>query len=329
MSTNDNAIPLVAVTNLSVRYGEIAALKDVSLRLLPGQITALVGPNGAGKTTLFRTMFGEQEKLSGSVSIVGLDPFCAHQRRSLWKVARFVSDEPAYYENLTVEEWFRFLARAYGVPPSRLAAVVTSSVTNFELGDVLHRQIHELPSGTKQKVHVAGGFFSGTDGPRILVLDEPTKAFDPLSRTMFADLIRRWVKQGSKQSNRAALLSSHLLAELSSLADSVIILNEGAIIEEGPIDVMLAAHEGLLKYVITLFDSNAVDLAEAMTTECSVPARATGSRTVTYSCQNEPDVVQGLLRWLCTRANRFRIQEMREQRSPLDRIYAERFSRGD
>lgn len=309
--------PLAVVEGLVVTYGEREVLKGVSLKLLPGRITALVGTNGFGKTTLLRALFGEISWQSGSVSLCDLDPAIFEDRRRLWQHARWIGDTPVLYDELTIREFLGFSARSYGVPEPQVATIIEDRAMNLGLTAHLDERIGTLSFGTKRKVHVASGFFSGTSGPRVLALDEPTAGLDPPSRQLLAQALRQYV---GGDSERAILFSSHHLDELNQIADDVVVLDGGTKIEDGPIGELDAARDTALRYELTLFDARAEELVGAIPADLGVDCWVIDARRVALTCP-DADAVQALLRVASGAKTPFRVRELREDLSPLARVF--------
>ena len=319
--------PLVRVDNLSVSYDDHPALEGVSFEILAGRIVALVGPNGAGKTSLFRTMFGRQPKLSGRVQLCGLNPFDERDSRRLWTVARWIEDALHLYEELTVREFLEFSGRAFGVPEDMLASRAMDTAMNLELHERMDARINSLSLGMKRKVHIATGFLSGRSGPRVLVMDEPTEGLDPPSRLNLGEFLRRYVNPGGMGSDRAVLISSHNLAELSSFADDILMLDHGRLVQSGTVQELLAQQQTDLHYEISLFEDQAEGLADALTDALQLDCRPNGGLSVHVEC---PDIgsVHRLLHYLAEHTARFRVRELRERRTSLERLYYRKMAEG-
>lgn len=320
--------PLVRVDNLSVSYDDHLALKEVGFEILPGRIVALVGPNGAGKTSLFRTMFGRQPKMSGSVQLCGLNPFDERDSRRLWTVARWIEDTLHLYEELTVREFLEFSGRAYGVPEDLLTSRTMDVAMNLELHERMDARLQTLSLGMKRKVHIAAGFLSGRSGPRVLVMDEPTEGLDPPSRLNLGEFLRRFVNPGGLGSDRAVLISSHNLAELSSFADDILMLDNGRLVQSGTVQELLAQHQTDLHYEISLFENHAAGLVDALTETLKLDCRMNGGLSVHVEC---PDVgsVHRLLRYLAEHSSRFSVRELRERRTAVERLYYRTMAEGE
>ncbi len=312
--------PLVRVLNLSVRYGDKLALENVSFEVPPGRLVAVVGPNGAGKTSLFRALFGEGGEASGEVRLCGLDPFDPRDRSRLWSEARWVSEDVLLYDELTVREFLAFMAHAFGVPRGEVQRSALRIAQDLGLAVQLDRLVGNLSQGDRRKVHIAAGFFSGEGGPRVLVLDEPTNGLDPPARVGLAGVLRDYVQPGGARSDRSVLIASHNLAELSSLADHVIMLDAGKVKASGSRDELLARMGGGLRYELVLFDDHAAELAELLARDCGLVCQVLGPRTLTFE-DADAALVRRVLRLLADAGDRFQVRELKEQMTPLEGIF--------
>jgi ABC-2 type transport system ATP-binding protein len=322
LSAQRDPDPLVTVSGLRVSYGSVEALKGISLELAPGHIVALVGPNGAGKTTFFRSLFGELPKQDGTVRICGLDPFTLKDRRKIWTVARWVPDTPRLYDELTVMEFLEFAARCYRVPGSMILPLVADLTMNLGLADDLGRRIKSLSFGNQRKVHIAAGFLSGASGPRVLVLDEPYIGLDPSARLVLSQVLRQYVNPSGSGSERTIMISSHSLAELSSVADHAVMIAAGSIAAAGPISELAASYSHELSYEMTLFDEQAERLADILARSFEIPCRVLGKRSLVVRCA-DADAVQHVVRFLGRPDSPFRLRELKEEFSPLERVFLE------
>lgn len=223
---------MIEVNGLTRLYGDRVAVRNLSFRVAAGEIVGLVGPNGAGKTTTLRCLTGILRPTSGTIQIAGhqllTEPLPA--KRAL----AFVPDEPALFEQLTVEEHLQLIGRIYSVPVGepQLAQILGE----LELVDRRHAFPAELSRGMKQKLAIACAL---VHRPTVLLLDEPLTGLDPLA-------IRR-MKQtilASAAGGAAVLLSSHLLPLVEQLCSRVLILRQGDIVADGTVAALLARATG-------------------------------------------------------------------------------------
>lgn len=314
---------LVTCEDVTVSFGLSRALEQVSLEIPAGRIVALVGANGAGKTTLFKSLFGEVRLTSGRIRVCDLDPTVSADRRALWQKARFVGDTPVLYEELTVREFLAYSARSYGVPEEVVDRMVLDQVLNLDLRESQDERIKNLSFGTKRKVHIATGFFSGASGPRVLVLDEPTVGLDPPSRLILARVLKRYVGAGSLESDRSVVISSHNLAELSSVADHAVMLHAGKTIASGSIRELSAHSTEDFVYELVLFDTSAEDVADELEECLQVECMPLDDYSLEVRC-DLPQTVQRVLSLLTEK--RIRVRELKERLSSLERVFLDRLA---
>jgi ABC-2 type transport system ATP-binding protein len=217
------ARPAILVRNFSKRYGDVAAVRSLSLEVPPGEILGLVGPNGAGKTTTLRALAGILRPTEGSLSIAGhdlaTDPVAAKQQLA------FIPDEPHLFDYLTVEEHLRFTARLYGVRGAD--ARIPELLAEMELTEKRDVLPGALSRGMKQKLSVAAALLHD---PAVLILDEPLTGLDPAGIRRMKDTIRRRAERGT-----AVILSSHLLNLVEELCTRVLLLRRGDVVALGTI----------------------------------------------------------------------------------------------
>jgi len=213
---------LIEARQLGKRFGGRTAIEDVSLGVARGEVVGLLGPNGAGKSTTFRILAGVFPPDSGHALVDGLDlerePLAARRRIG------YVPERPALHLDLTVEDQLAFVATLRDVPRAGRRRTVDDALARTRLGEVRGRRIGALSRGMRQRVNLAAGLVGE---PPALLLDEPTVGLDPAQS---ADT-RRVIRELGR--DRAILVSSHILAELESLCDRVVILHRGHVIADG------------------------------------------------------------------------------------------------
>ncbi len=211
--------PAIASERLTKAYGNRQVVKDLTFRVDPGEVYALVGPNGAGKTTVIRLVTGLAFPTSGSVSIMGMDP---HQKPEVRRQLGAVVEAPAaFYPYLTGRANLRLHAElAGGVERGRIPEVLGL----LELTDAADRKVGVYSLGMRQRLGVAAAILTR---PNVLILDEPASGMDPLSLHLVHSVLRRAAEEGT-----AVLLSTHHLDEVVAYCTRVAILEEGALIDE-------------------------------------------------------------------------------------------------
>lgn len=203
---------VVSTHRLTVTFPGCEALREVDLAVRPGTVFALLGENGAGKTTLIRALTGFLKPTSGSCRVLGLDP-----DRDALEIRRrvgYVADSPALYDWMRVGEIGWFAASFY--QPGYLDHY-RELILRYEVAE--DRKIRNLSKGQRAKVALA---LALAHDPELLILDEPTSGLDPLVRREFLESMLDRVATG-----RTVLLSSHQIAEVERVADTVAILHQG------------------------------------------------------------------------------------------------------
>ena len=204
--------------NLSRQFGARWALADLSLSVRPGEVFGFLGPNGAGKTTAIRCILGLIAPTSGTVEILGE----VERTRRLSNVGAMV-ETPAFHAFLTARENLRVSAAYGGIDPASIESVLDG----VGLIDRADERVSDFSLGMRQRLGLARAMLGE---PRVLILDEPTNGMDPRGIGEVRTLI-----QGLKSRGVAVLMSSHLLAEVSQICDTVGILSEGRLVHTGPV----------------------------------------------------------------------------------------------
>ena len=213
---------------LGRRYGSQWALRDCSLEIPRGSVTALVGPNGAGKTTLLRLAVGLTRPSAGSVRVLGLDPH-EEAAEALPRVG-FLAQEHPLFGGFTVEE---MLHAGRVLNPGWNDAVARARID--ELGLPRKKKVRRLSGGQRAQVALT---LALAKRPELLLLDEPVASLDPLARREFMQSVLEAVAEREL----TVLLSSHILADLERVCDHLVILAAGRTQLAGPIQEIVASH---------------------------------------------------------------------------------------
>jgi ABC-2 type transport system ATP-binding protein len=208
---------VLQAAGLLKRYGDRAALRDVSLSAGSGEVVAVIGPNGAGKTTLLTILAGIVTPDEGSVK--------PRPREVGW-----VPQQPALYGKLTVAENLRLFARLERAPDPD--ASVTRMLDLTGLRERANDQVAELSGGNRQRVNIALGLLGGQP---VLLLDEPTASLDPRQRERVWEFVR-----GLAEGGTALVYSTHNIQEAEAHADRVLVLADGELLFTGSPDDLKA-----------------------------------------------------------------------------------------
>ncbi|MCU7729518.1 ABC transporter ATP-binding protein [Actinoplanes sp. KI2] len=210
----------VEVEGLQKRFGQVAALRGLDLRVPVGQVTGFLGPNGSGKTTTIRVLLGLLRADGGRATVLGGDPWVDAVR--LHRSIAYVPGDVTLWPNLTGGEAIDILCRLSGpLEGDRKKAMLE----RFDLDP--SKKTRAYSKGNRQKVALVAALASRAE---LLLLDEPTSGLDPIMEAAFTESIREVKAEG-----RSVLLSSHIFAEVEKLADRVAIIREGVTVESGSI----------------------------------------------------------------------------------------------
>ena len=211
---------MIELEHVTKHYGGIPALRDVSLHVPGRQIVGLLGRNGAGKTTTLNLMTGYFPPTAGKVRIGGKDMLA--DPRSCKRMIGYLPEKPPPYDEMTVEEYLRFVCELREVVRKANRAHVDEIIELCGLKEVRHRLNGHLSKGYRQRVGIAQALCGS---PEILILDEPTVGLDPKQTVEMRELIR---KLGE---DHTVVFSSHILSEVQQLCSRVIILNQGRMVQ--------------------------------------------------------------------------------------------------
>ena len=212
----------VEIRGLSKSFGRTKALDGLDLIVAPGDITGFLGPNGAGKSTTIRVLLGLLRADSGTVRLLGGDPW--HDAVELHRRIAYVPGDVTLWPNLTGLQAIDFLARlrGNGVDTRRRDQLIE----RFELDP--HKKARTYSKGNRQKVAIVAAFSTNAE---LYILDEPTSGLDPLMEKAFQQCVEEVAGRGA-----AVLLSSHILAEVEKLCDNVTIIRAGRTVKSGSLD---------------------------------------------------------------------------------------------
>jgi len=207
----------IAVTAVGRSFGAVSALREATLSVPAGSVTALIGPNGSGKTTLMLMLASLLTPDTGSIRINGHDPVTAPDR--VRAVTGWMPDTLGSWPSLSARAALQTTGRLYRLTHEQAAVRADELITLTDLTDFADRPSRVLSRGQKQRLSLARAL---VHSPGVLLLDEPASGLDPAARTSLRQLLRRLAAEGA-----AILVSSHVLAELDEMADAAVYLAEG------------------------------------------------------------------------------------------------------
>ncbi len=221
-----NGSPLIETTNLIKRFGDKAAVNNVSFTVRGGEVFGFLGPNGAGKTTTIKMIVGLLQPTSGGVKVAGFD--VQTQPMQAKAASGYVPDTPNLYMKLSAREFLRFVGDLYEMKRAKAEERIDELLKLFDLADVRDDLINSYSHGMKQKTALAAALIHD---PKVLVLDEPTVGLDPKSARLIKDILRQLADRGA-----AVFLSTHILEIAERMCDRIGIIDHGNLVAVGTMD---------------------------------------------------------------------------------------------
>lgn len=210
---------MIQVKDVTKKYGNFIAVKNLNFEIKHGEVIGLLGPNGAGKSTTMNMLTGFIEPSEGSIIINGKD--IVKKAREAKKNIGYMPENVPLYLDLTVREFVTYMAELKLVQRKERKKQVEEIIKATGLEDVKNKLIRNLSRGYKQRVSMAGALVGK---PEILILDEPTVGLDPKQIIEIRELIKSLGK------DHTVIISSHILSEISQICEKVIIINKGEIV---------------------------------------------------------------------------------------------------
>jgi len=223
----------VLAHQLSRWFGARGAVLELNLELKKGEVLGFLGPNGAGKTTTMRMLTGNLAPSAGSISICGID--LLDQPKAAKQLIGYLPEDPPLYRELNVDEYLALAARLHRVAKSALKNTMEKAKQRCGLTEVGRQLIGSLSRGYQQRVGLAQAIIHS---PEVVILDEPTVGLDPIQMREIRTLIR---ELGGTHS---VILSTHILPEVESVCDRVIIMHQGKGVYSGSINALREMREG-------------------------------------------------------------------------------------
>lgn len=220
----------LCIDRISRQYKNKIAVDRVSMKLTSG-VYGLLGANGAGKTTLMRMVCGVLKPTSGEVRFNGIDVSAEAYRNSLG----YLPQEFGYYPEFCAQDFMYYMASLKGMTKAQAKSKTKELLEIVALSDVAKKKIKTFSGGMKQRLGIAQALLNN---PKILVLDEPTAGLDPKERVRFRNLLSELGK------DRIVLLSTHIVSDVESIANTILVMKEGQLIHSGSLNEIITVIEG-------------------------------------------------------------------------------------
>jgi ABC-2 type transport system ATP-binding protein len=232
---------VIETHGLGKSFGKVPALHSLDLKVAQNSIFGFLGPNGAGKTTTIKLLLGLIRPTAGSAKVFGMD--CVGQSVDIRARIGYLPQEPHFYEHMTARQTLRFVARFFFKGPGKaLDERVGEMLELVDLAGKADRPIRTFSGGERQRLGIAQ---AQINYPDLLILDEPAASLDPIGRRDVLEVMSRL------RQHTTVFYSTHILDDVQRVSDTVVILNNGMLVAEGPIEGLLAGSEGVV-YIVQL-----------------------------------------------------------------------------
>ena len=223
---------MLQLQNIAKSYAEVTALKGVSFELKAGEVVGLLGPNGAGKSTLMKILTGYLKNWDGEI-LYG-EKNLRHDLKSIQQVTGYLPENNPLYPDLYVLEYLKFVAGLYRIKNAPFDEIIEK----VGLSQVHRRKVNTLSKGYQQRVGLAAALLHD---PEILILDEPTTGLDPNQLIEIRKLIRLLGEE------KIVLLSTHILSEVESVCDRVIIIRQGEVVADQSLESLRKGQQQIIQ----------------------------------------------------------------------------------
>ena len=303
---------LLALDGVSKRFGGITAVDQVSFQVDRGQVVGFLGPNGAGKSTTMRMITQFIEPDTGSIKLDGV-PLDDAGREAKRRLGYLPENNPLYIEML-VSEYLDFVGRLRELPAAERRSAVDEAVAGTGLEPVFHRPIGELSKGFRQRVGLAAAILHRPD---LLILDEPTEGLDPNQRVEIRHLI------GNLGRERTVLLSTHVLPEVQFTCSRLLIISQGRIVADGPVDQLIARAKGASRIGVEAEGNAIASRLAALPGVASVEPHesANGRERVIVTAAGAEDLRPRIFE--LAKAERWTLYELHQEAGSLEDLFRE------
>lgn len=235
---------VLEVKGLSKSFGKKRVIENINFEIYAGDIVGLIGPNGSGKTTIMKCILSLYKKVCGKVEICGYDT--RYNLEAALTSVGAVIENPDFYENISGLKNLLISARLYKMNDRGYLRQIINEVN---LSDSINKTVKKYSLGMKQRLGIANAL---VNKPKLLMLDEPTNGLDPMGVKSLRELLISL----SRNSKVGILISSHNLAEIESICDRVIVIDEGIIISDFGIERVKYKNVSLEDEFMTIMDGD-------------------------------------------------------------------------
>ena len=217
---------MLSISHLTKKYGDKAAVDDLSLTINAGEIYGFIGHNGAGKTTTIKAVVGILAFDNGEITIDGM--FIKDQPLECKRKMAYIPDNPDLFDYMSGIKYLNFVADVYGISAEARQERIRKYADAFELTDDLAQPINAYSHGMKQKLAIIAAW---VHQPKLIIMDEPFVGLDPKASHILKEMMRELCDQGG-----AIFFSTHVLEVAEKLCDKVAIIKNGSLIKSGTME---------------------------------------------------------------------------------------------
>ena len=306
---------MIEITGLTKYYGDLCALDHINLTIERGKILGLLGPNGAGKTTALRIITGYLSPTSGTVTAKGLS--IERDTLEIKRMIGYLPEEAPLYQDMLVYDYLGYVADIRKLDAARRDERLRELADICGLNEVMHRSIHELSKGYKQRVGLAHAMMND---PEILVLDEPTSGLDPNQIAEIRDIVKRIGRE------KTVIISTHILSEVEATCDRVVIINQGKIVADGSSDELKKSSKSEYTLNLSLKGAEVDELKNLFTPVEGIAGieqvgSENGGRSFRLLCRTSEDIRDEIYRRI--KEKDWILLEFRQESKSLEKIFWE------
>ena len=238
--------------NVSKRFGETQAVRDLSFAVRPGEIFAILGPNGAGKTTTIRMVLDILRPDSGRIEVLG-----GTINQAIKDRIGYLPEERGLYKKLTVLDCLSYLGRLKGMKSGAARKRAAALLERLDLGEAMDKQVSQLSRGMQQKAQFAATLLHDPD---LVIVDEPFAGLDPVNTLLIKEMIYELRRAG-----KTVIMSTHMMHQVEAMADRMLMVNKGRRVLYGPVDEIRRQYEAHALYIEGDGDWATLPFAERVT----------------------------------------------------------------
>ncbi len=296
----------VKVEALTKIYGQQKAVNNITFEAHKGEILGFLGPNGAGKTTTMKIITGFLLPSSGTVDVCGINvldnPIAASS-----KIGYLPENNPLYL-TMYVKEYLSFTAGLYKLKNAKQRVAEMIEMTGLEKEQ--HKKIGQLSKGYKQRVGLAQAMIHD---PEVLILDEPTSGLDPNQLVEIRGLIQSLGKE------KTVIFSTHIMQEVQALCNRVIIINNGELVANDPIDQLESRISGFSKIIVEFDTEIDINTLRSMQGVKQVEVSPDNKNKFTLTCQSDMDIRPAISK--AARENDWTILELQKESFSVEKAF--------